>query len=72
MTDTNMLEKKIQESGLMKKHIAQLLNITPYCLAQKISNESEFKASEISILCEVLNVKTLKEKEAIFFKSKVD
>lgn len=67
MTNTELLEKKISDSGLMKKYIAKMLNISPYCLAKKIRNESEFKTSEISILCNLLVIKTLKEKEEIFF-----
>lgn len=67
MTNTNLLMFKIDESGLKRSFIASKLGLSSYGLAKKINNETEFKASEINLLCEILNIKSLKEKEAIFF-----
>lgn len=67
MTDTKLLTCKIDESGLKRAFIAEKLGLSPYGLSKKINNESEFKGSEIKLLCQILNIKTLKEKEAIFF-----
>lgn len=66
MTDTTKLRQKVQESGLKYKFLAQKLNLSPYALLQKIENDTEFKASEIYILQELLNL-TTEEKEQIFF-----
>lgn len=67
MTDTELLTSKIDESGLKRSFIAEKLGLSPYGLSKKINNENEFKGSEIKLLCQILNIKSLKEKEAIFF-----
>lgn len=67
MTDTELLMRKIDESGLKRSFIAKKLGLSPYGLSKKINNENEFKGSEIKLLCRLLNIKTLTEKEAIFF-----
>lgn len=67
MTNTDLLNKKIMESGLKKNFIAEQLGLTSYGLKLKTDNVNEFKASEISALCDLLNIKTAKEKESIFF-----
>jgi hypothetical protein len=72
VTNTELLNQLIEESGLKKKYIAEQLGITGYGLQRKIENQSEFKSSEISILCNVLNITSLKQKEAIFFANQVD
>ncbi|MPM32451.1 hypothetical protein SDC9_79013 [bioreactor metagenome] len=69
MTDTAELRKIINESGFKYKFIAKSLGLTYYGLQRKIDNESEFKASEISALCRILNINSAKEKETIFLKN---
>lgn len=49
MTDTEMLRGWIETKGLKYKSIAAFMGITPYSLQKKIDNETEFKASEISV-----------------------
>ncbi len=71
MTNTNLLERRIQESGLKKSYIAKALGITLKTLANKIMNRCEFKASEIDALCKLLGITDPAEKEAIFFAAKV-
>lgn len=67
MTNTSLLEQYIEKSGYKKKFIAQQIGLkSAYGLSLKINNESEFKASEISILCNLLKI-TAKDKDAIFF-----
>ena len=66
MTDTKMLRNAIEKSGLKYKFLAAELGITPYGLQKKIDNETEFKASELFILSELLGL-TEKERSAIFF-----
>lgn len=68
MTNTELLEKKIEESGYKRHFIAKAIGLkSAYGLAKKIHNETEFKAAEINALCELLKIDTLEEKEAIFF-----
>ena len=71
MTNTKLLEKKIEESGYRKGHIAKVLGLSAYGLTLKIRNESEFKASEIDALCGLLGIESWEEKDAIFFDEEV-
>lgn len=71
MTDTKLLRNKIDESGYKLRFIAKKLGITYQGFLNKITNESEFKASEIQTLCELLNI-DIQQKEVIFFTSNVD
>lgn len=72
MTNTKELQKAIEESGLRKGFIAEKLGITTYGLQKKVENRSQFKAGEIKILCDVLNITSLERKEFIFFGEDVD
>lgn len=72
MTNTDALREKIKESGLKMQYIADNLDLSIYGLSLKISNRNEFKASEIACLCELLNITSLKEKDALFFASDID
>lgn len=67
MTNTQLLEEAIEKSGYKKSYIAKMIGITTYCLARKIRNENEFKASEINTLCNLLKIENAAEKERIFF-----
>lgn len=73
MTNTELLEKKITESGYKKSYIAKSIGLkSTFGLSNKIKNKTEFTASEINALCELLKIETLEEKEEIFFAVKVD
>jgi len=72
MTDTEAVERLIKSKGLKLKYIASYLGLTPYGFRLKLRNKQEFKTSEVSALCELLDIQSLKEKEALFFKKKVD
>lgn len=67
MTNTELLNEKIEMSGYKRSFIAKQLGLSAYGLAKKIQNETEFKASEINALCVLLNIVSPEEKEAIFF-----
>ena len=71
MVDTQKLSKKIDESGLKKYYIASRIGLTSYGLQKKINNQTQFKANEIEKLCIILKIKTLEEKEIIFFAKNV-
>ena len=72
MTDTERLRKIIGDSGLKLEYIAKQLDITRFSLQKKLENVTEFKASEIQKMCEVLNIMDSELKEQIFFAQKVD
>ncbi len=67
MTNTELLEAKIAESGKKKGYLAQKVGLSPQGFRNCVKNEAEFKASQIQVLCEELGITTAKEKEAIFF-----
>lgn len=67
MTNSEKLDKAIQDSGLRRAYILEQLGIKSYAtLRAKIGNESEFTVSEINKLCEILNL-SKSQREAIFF-----
>lgn len=66
MTNSVALKKRIKDSGLRIYFIAAALGLSYPGLQNKIRNETEFKASEIEKLCELLHIEG-KEKEHIFF-----
>ena len=68
MTNTELLKDKIEQSGYKKSYIAKAIGLkSTYGLSLKINNETEFKASEINALCELLKIDSLEEKQRIFF-----
>lgn len=70
MTDSKAIRDLIQSKGLKFKFVASSLGLSYYAFQQKIDNKREFKTSEIIMLCELLDIKSLSEKEKIFFAKK--
>lgn len=67
MTNTQMLNKAIEDSGLKISRILETMGIKAYAtLRDKIENKREFTAREITQLCEILNLDN-DQREAIFF-----
>ena len=66
MTDTMLLREKIDQSGYRLRFIANKMGLTYQCFLNKINNKSEFKASEIQALHDLLDL-TEDERIAIFF-----
>ena len=66
MTNTHLLEQYIQKSGYKKSFIANQIGKTAYGFSLKVNNKSEFKANEITVLCELLSI-SAKDRDAIFF-----
>lgn len=67
MTNSTLLEKKIEESGLRRGFIVKKLNTSYGWLNKKIKSEKPFTAEEIITLCEILGITDLEERERIFF-----
>ena len=72
LTDSDALKSLIKSRGLKLKFVADHLGLTSYGFALKLNNKQEFKTSEVAELCELLEIKSLKEKESLFFKTKDD
>lgn len=71
MTDSNLLNEEIADSGITITAIARKLGIAREGLYKKINNETEFKASEILSMQKILNL-TNKKRDSIFFAKKVE
>lgn len=71
MTNSNMLSTAIAESGITVTAIARKLGITREGFYKKLNNETEFKASEIKSMQDILNLSN-KRRDAIFFANKVE
>lgn len=72
MTNTELLNQEIKNSGLKKSWIANQLELSTFGFQKKVNNETQFKAGEIQKLCELLNITSLRQKDEIFFNSNVD
>lgn len=64
MTNTLKLKSLFVLNGLTQQEVAEKIGISYQSLSLKINNKREFKQSEISKLCEILNIK---DGEKIFF-----
>lgn len=69
MTDTLKLKAAIIENGFNQEQLAEMLGMTTATFNYKVNNKSEFKASEIKDLCEILKITEVK---TIFFANNVD
>lgn len=67
MTNIELLGKKIQESGLKKSYIAARIGVSPTTFTALLQNKTEFKASQIRAICEVLDIQDDAEIRSIFF-----
>ena len=66
MTNTALLREKINQSGYRIQFIAKKIGVTYQGLLNKINNRSDFRASEIQALYDLLGL-TEEERVAIFF-----
>lgn len=71
MTNTELLEKLIRESGLKLSYIAEKLVISRQALHKKIKGLVHFNGPEIKIMCELLGLKTWGQIKPVFFADKV-
>ncbi len=67
MTNETKLEKKIKDSGKKKGYLAKKCGLSRAGFRNCIKGDAFFNTSQVNILCEELNITTLKEKESIFF-----
>ena len=62
MTNKELLDEYISKSGLKISYIAEKLGITVQSFCNKRKNLSSFKAAEIYVLCDLLNIGDDKDK----------
>ena len=67
MTNQKLLEKKIEESGKKKGYLAKKCGLSRAGFLNCVKGYALFNASHIKILCDELEITSLKEKEKIFF-----
>lgn len=72
MTNSELLKKKIDESGLKIGFIVEKLNTSYAWFNKKLNNGKDFNAAEIQTLCEILGITDLAEKDRIFFAKNVE
>lgn len=65
MINVNLLKAKIIEKGFDKRILAEKLGISLTSLNYKLNNRTEFKASEIQLLSQILEIAN--EKDKYFF-----
>lgn len=56
MTDTQLLDDRIKSSGLKIGFIVGKLGISRQAFDKKKKNEIPFRAAEIYVLCDLLNI----------------
>lgn len=71
MKGLELLRKKIDQSGLKLTYVAERLGISYQGLKKKLDGDTEFKASEIAVLKDVLQLSDV-EVQDIFFTDNVD
>lgn len=67
MTNTELLEAKILESGMKKSHLAKVCGLSRQGFRNCVLNKADFNGEHIKTLCQELNITKLTEKERIFF-----
>ena len=66
MTDSEALNKVIENSGLKLTFIARALKLSREGFYKKLNNQTEFKESEIVKMQEILNLSN-EQRDKIFF-----
>lgn len=67
MTNIELLERKISDSGKKKEYLAKKCGLSRAGFRNCITGKAFFNTKQIKILCDELNITALKEREAIFF-----
>lgn len=67
MNNTELLKEKIKESGKSISFLAKKIGLSRAGFYNCMANKAEFKSSQVDILCRELGVRSLKEKQRIFF-----
>lgn len=71
MKGMELLRKKIDHAGFKLTYVAERLNLTYQGFKKKLDGDTEFKASEIAVLKDLLKLSDA-EVQSIFFDDDVD
>ena len=72
MVNTQLLDEAIRQSGKHKSYLADKLNMSIQTFRLKRLNVSAFNTDDVETLCKELDIKTLTQKERIFFAKNVE
>lgn len=67
MLDRELLEEKIRQKGVKKGYLAERIGVSRTTFCAMLRNETEFKVSQIKVLCEILDIQDDETLKAIFF-----
>ena len=67
MTNRKLLEKKIAASGKKKGYLAKKCGLSRTGFLNCVKGDALFNTAHVKILCDELNITSLKEREEIFF-----
>lgn len=70
MTNTELLEHWIKQSGKKKGFLAEKVGLSRAGFRNCCINKAEFTTSQVGILCNELGISRLTDKEAIFYATK--
>ena len=70
MVNRELLQQKIEESGLKISYIVTKLGISDQAFRNKMNGITSFKLDEIQVLCNVLNLYA-EDRDLIFFAQNV-
>lgn len=66
MVNTQLLDEKIEASGLKNSFIYEKLGISKTAYCKKKNNKTPFRLSEIYVICDLVKIPD-EEKSSIFF-----
>lgn len=72
MVNTQLLDDAIRKSGKSRTHLAKKCNMSIQTFRLKRRNVYPFSTDDVETLCDELDIKTLTQKEKIFFAKNVD
>ena len=67
MVNTTLLKEKVKASGYRTGWIAEQLGITRSSWSYKLNGQRGFTTEEVKLLCKLLKITSLREREDIFF-----
>lgn len=71
MVNTQLLDDRIESSGLKRGYIVEKLGLSRFGFDKKLKGQTPFRVAEIYVLCDLLNISE-SEKQRIFFDEKVE
>lgn len=66
MVNTTLLKERIKESGYRNAWLAEQLGISRSAWYFKINGQRKLTVEEVNLLCKLLKIRSLKEKNEIF------